>query len=81
MRESGPRDIQQHSEELTLLNSQYRDALEDKVSVYNSLIENLKKISEKQSVHVSQEIEKVKLQNNLKLLKLELNQRETFIAE
>lgn len=49
--------------------------------MYNNLIENLKMLSEKQSLFVVQEIEKTKMQNQLKLLKLQLNQRELFLSE
>ena len=49
--------------------------------MYNNLIDNLKMLSEKQSQFVVQEIEKTKMQNQLKLLKLELNQRELFLSE
>ena len=74
-------EVSDQTEQLAALNRLYKDALEHKVAVYNNLIDNLKMLSEKQSQFVAQEIEKTKMQNQLKLLKLELNQRELFLSE
>jgi len=74
-------EVTDQTEQLAALNRLYKDALEHKVAVYNNLIDNLKMLSEKQSQFVAQEIEKTKMQNQLKLLKLELNQRELFLSE
>ena len=74
-------EVSDQTEQLAALNRLYKEALEHKVDVYNNLIDNLKMLSEKQSQFVVQEIEKTKMQNQLKLLKLELNQRELFLSE
>jgi hypothetical protein len=74
-------EVSDQTEQLAALNRLYKEALEHKVAVYNNLIDNLKMLSEKQSQFVAQEIEKTKMQNQLKLLKLELNQRELFLSE
>jgi len=66
-------EVSDQTEQLAALNRLYKEALEHKVAVYNNLIDNLKMLSEKQSQFVAQEIEKTKMQNQLKLLKLELN--------
>ena len=74
-------EVSDQTEQLAALNKLYKEALEQKVAVYNNLIDNLKMLSEKQSEFVVQEIEKTKMQNQLKLLKLELNQREIFLSD
>ena len=74
-------EVSDQADQLAALNRLYKEALEHKVAVYNNLIDNLKMLSEKQSQFVVQEIEKTKMQNQLKLLKLELNQRELFLSD
>lgn len=74
-------EVSDQTEQLAALNKLYKEALEQKIAVYNNLIDNLKMLSEKQSLFVVQEIEKTKMQIQLKLLKLELNQREIFLSD
>lgn len=63
------------------LNNKYRDALSDKVIYYQQLVEALKQLVERQTQFVKNEVEICQITNETKVIRLELSQKELFMAE
>ena len=65
-------DLRDQTEEIDVLNSRYRRALKDKVSVYDELVKAVKQLTDRNSTFMRNEIEICRLTNISSITKKEL---------
>ena len=69
-------ELRDTTEEIDVLNSRYRRALKDKVSVYDELVKAVKQLTDRNSTFMRNEIEICRLTNLSSITKKELEQKE-----
>ena len=74
-------DLRDQTEEIDVLNSRYRRALKDKVSVYDELVKAVKQLTDRNSTFMRNEIEICRLTNLSSITKKELEQKEKMAQE
>jgi chemotaxis regulatin CheY-phosphate phosphatase CheZ len=74
-------DLRDQTEEIDVLNSRYRRALKDKVSVYDELVKAVKQLTDRNSSFMRNEIEICRLTNLASVTKKELEQKEKMAQE
>ena len=74
-------ELRDTTEEIDVLNSRYRRALKDKVSVYDELVKAVKQLTDRNSTFMRNEIEICRLTNLSSITKKELEQKEKMAQE
>ena len=67
--------------EIEELNERYKEALREKVSVYDELVESIKELVNRNSRYMKNEIEICRLVNECAVMKKELEQKEKTIED
>ena len=78
---SASKDVKDQTKELKTMNEKYRIAVSEKVEKFNNHCENLRQLLDRQAKFVSNEVSLTKVKNEIKLLKLEISQKEQFIND
>lgn len=71
----------QHQQDIMLLARKYDTVLQEKVNVYNELLESLKELVRRQKVFRKNQIDEAYLKNNSSILKRKLEQKERALKD
>ena len=78
---SASKDVNDQTKELKVMNEKYRVAVCEKVEKFNNHCDILRQLLDRQAKFISNEVSLTKVKNEIKLLKLEISQKEQLINE
>lgn len=74
-------EISGQSEEIEKLNQRYRQAVSDKLTLYEDFTESVKEVNKRDARFLLNELEMCRLVNEASIIKRELEQRERSVEE